>query len=93
VGATLIVVVIVLSLVPDPPQIPADSENWTGHLLAYGTLMGWFARLQPRFRTRVAFAVSFCLMGVALEFLQGMTDYRTYDAFDMLAWLSALIHR
>ena len=34
---------------------------------------------------RIAFAVAFITMGVALEFLQGMTGYRTFDVFDMLA--------
>ena len=35
--------------------------------------------------TRLAYATGFIAMGIALEFIQGMTGYRTFDLLDMLA--------
>jgi glycopeptide antibiotics resistance protein len=34
---------------------------------------------------QLAIAVAFALMGVGIEFLQGLTDYRTFDVADMVA--------
>jgi len=36
-------------------------------------------------KARAMYAAGFILMGIALEFLQGMTGYRTFDVFDMIA--------
>lgn len=85
-GAALAAFVVVLSLVPDPPHaVPGDDSNWGGHLLAYGVLMGWCARLAPSWRSRLALGVGFCLLGVAVEFAQRETGYRTFDVYDMVA--------
>jgi VanZ family protein len=85
-GLALAVLVVVMSLVPDPPRaLPGDDNNWGGHLLAYGTMMGWCARLTPSGRARLALGVAFCLLGVAVEFAQRATGYRTFDVMDMLA--------
>jgi len=51
-------------------------------------------------RTRAVCAAGFILMGIAIEFLQRMTGYRTFDVFDMLAnavgvalgWSAALVY-
>jgi VanZ family protein len=84
-GFVLIAAVIVASLVPEPPQIPGDAENWLGHTIVYGSMMGWFARLHPTLRARVGWVITFAAMGVAIEFAQEFTGYRTYDERDMLA--------
>jgi hypothetical protein len=85
-GLALVAAVVFLSLVPDPPRaIPGDFSNWGGHLVAYGTMMAWWARLSATGRGRVAFGVAFCLMGIGLEFAQGATGYRTFDVMDMVA--------
>jgi glycopeptide antibiotics resistance protein len=34
---------------------------------------------------RLAYALGFTLMGVTLEFLQGMTGYRSFEVLDMAA--------
>ncbi|MEA3193131.1 MAG: hypothetical protein QOD26_1464 [Betaproteobacteria bacterium] len=44
-----------------------------------------FCQIYVRRNTRVAYALAFVAMGIALEFLQGMTDTRTFDVMDMLA--------
>jgi VanZ family protein len=74
-----------LSLTPSPPSIDVEQGDKLEHLAAYGVLMFWFCQLYPRRLTRLAYAAGFCAMGVALEFLQGMTDYRTFDVNDMIA--------
>jgi len=33
---------------------------------------------------RYRIALAFCVMGVALEYLQGLTDYRGFEYLDML---------
>ena len=52
--------------------------------MAYAWLTLWFAQVYPRVRTRLASAFAFALMGVALEYLQGMTSYRTFAYSDMV---------
>lgn len=85
-GLALVVFVVVMSLVPDPPKaLPVDKYNWGGHLLAYGTMMGWWTRLTPPGRARLILGVAFCLLGVSIEYAQRATGYRTFDVFDMVA--------
>lgn len=96
-GYVLIVAVIVLSLMPHGPQIDIRQGDKLGHFIAYGSLMFWFSQLE-RSRRRFLFAVGFVCLGIGLEFLQSLTDYRSYDPFDMAAntmgvvigWLLAL---
>ena len=69
------------------PVMPAPELSHgdkLGHLLAYGVLMFWFAGLYHR-RYWSRLAIGFILLGVALEYLQGLTGYRTHDPLDMLA--------
>lgn len=47
--------------------------------------MSVFCLIHDQWRRRLAYAAGFIAMGIALEFLQGMTDYRTFDVLDMLA--------
>jgi VanZ family protein len=75
--------VIWLSLTPQPIEIPVEHGDKIGHLAAYATLMFWFAQLDTRYRMRVAYAIGFVLLGVALEFAQRLTDYRTFEVADM----------
>jgi len=74
-----------LSLTPSPPTIDVDQGDKLGHFAAYGLLMFVFCQIYVLSRTRLVYAAGFVAMGIALEFLQGMTVYRTFDVFDMLA--------
>jgi VanZ family protein len=85
IGVGLILLVIWLSLTPSPIEIPVEQGDKIGHLAAYGTLMFWFAQLDARRRTRLGYAVGFIALGIALEFAQGMTDYRVFEVADMIA--------
>jgi VanZ family protein len=96
-GAVLVLSVIVLSLMRNAPEIPINEGDKLGHLLAYGSLMFWFAQIDTQPRQRLHWALVFIAMGIALEFAQGMIAYRSFDGFDMLAdtagvllgWLAA----
>lgn len=90
-GAALVVSVIWLSLTPAPIQIPVAEGDKLGHLLAYGSLMLWFSNLYENSIARVIIAVSLVAMGIALEFIQGWTGYRTFDIADMIANASGVL--
>jgi VanZ family protein len=84
-----------LSLAPSLPPVELAYGDKLGHLAAYGLLMFWFAQL---YAVRIFYAAGFVLMGVALEFLQARTGYRSYEGLDMaanalgvlLGWAAAL---
>ena len=83
-GYAFIVLVIYLSLTPSPIVAPDVDGFKSGHIVAYAWLTLWFAQVYQRVRTRLGFAFAFVLMGVALEYLQGMTSYRTFAYSDMV---------
>jgi len=85
IGVGLILLVIWLSLTPTPIEIPVEQGDKFGHLAAYGTLMFWFANLDARLRQRLGYATAFVALGIALEFAQGLTDYRVFEVADMVA--------
>jgi VanZ family protein len=85
IGVGLILLVIWLSLTPQPIEIPVEQGDKFGHLAAYGTLMFWFAQLDARRRTQLGYAVAFVALGIAMEFAQGLTDYRVFEVADMVA--------
>ena len=84
-GWILVLSVIYLSVTPAPIEIPVAEGDKFGHLLAYATLMVWFANLYGNWNSRMVFAICFVAMGIALEFIQGWTGYRTFDIMDMAA--------
>jgi hypothetical protein len=55
-----------------------------GHFIAYAWLMVWFSEIYKSPRSRAACAIGLVLMGVALEYAQAMTGYRTFAYSDML---------
>ncbi len=76
--------VVVLSLIPVEVDFREDSDK-VAHLFAYGSLSLWFGMIFAGTGRQLGIAVAFAALGVALEFLQGMTDYRTFDIADMVA--------
>lgn len=77
--------IVFLSLMPSPPQPGFAYGDKLGHFLAYALLMFWFAALHRRTGERLAYAGVWILLGVALEFAQGATDYRSLELADMAA--------
>lgn len=92
-----VAIVVVLSLVPRPPELGVEQGDKIQHFLAYGTLMLWFAQVRVDVRERWVTAGLLVAMGIALEFAQALTGYRFYSYADMaanttgviLGWLAA----
>ena len=84
-GWMLIFFVIYLSLTPEPVQVPMEEGDKFGHVLAYAALMSWFANLYEEHVRRMQFAIGFIALGIALEFIQGWTGYRSFEVADMAA--------
>ena len=84
-GSILVALVIYLSLTPRPLEIPVENGDKLGHMLAYATLMFWYAQIYARFGSRVRLAIALVAMGIGLEFLQRLTGYRSLEVQDMLA--------
>lgn len=85
-GWLWVAVLVYLSLTPEPPEpvrfLNADKLE---HTLAYGLLMLWFCQVYARRTQRLFAAALLVAMGIAMEFLQGMTGYRSFEYADMLA--------
>ena len=77
--------IVFLSLTPKPPDPGFEYGDKLGHLLAYGLLMFWFCFLYPHRYARLAYGVGWIALGVALEFAQGATSYRSFEIADMAA--------
>ena len=82
-GWAFVVLVVYLSLTPEPIDMGRIDDVKVGHLLAYGWLVLWFSQGYRSLRARAAVAIGFALMGVALEYAQGVTGYRTFAYSDM----------
>jgi VanZ family protein len=85
VGWALVGVILWLSLTPQPPQVDFEQSDKVGHFIAYGGLMFWFCQLYRGTRTRLTYAAGFIAMGIAVEFLQRATGYRSFEVMDMVA--------
>ena len=85
IGWAMIGVILWLSLTPQPPQVDFEHSDKVGHFLAYGGLMYWFCQIYRTSRARLACAAAFIAMGIAIEFVQGWTGYRSFEVYDMVA--------
>lgn len=81
-GWGLVLVVIYLSLTPNPPAADISQFDKVGHLSAYASLMAWWSQID---RHHCRLALMFVLLGLALEIAQSLTDYRQGDILDMAA--------
>jgi len=85
-GAGLIALVVYLSLTAHPPKLlHFRSSDKLEHFSAYFVLMGWFVQLYHGWRPRLIWALLFVGQGMALEVVQGMSRWRTFDYYDALA--------
>lgn len=86
IGASLVIAVLSLSVMPMSNGVRLLLANDKSlHLVAYAGLMGWFTQIFRHDLTRLALAMLFVTMGVALEFVQYLTGLRQFDVFDMVA--------
>ncbi|WP_161626917.1 VanZ family protein [Sulfuricella denitrificans] len=77
--------IIYLSLTPSPPQINIDNGDKLGHFAAYGLVTLWFAQLYTGLRQRIGLVIGMVGLGIAMEYAQGTTDYRSFEVADMVA--------
>jgi VanZ family protein len=77
--------IVALSLMPSPPDPGIDYSDKLGHFLAYALLMLWFAWLHRSTGARMGYAALWIAMGVALEFAQGESGFRSFELGDMAA--------
>ena len=65
------------------------------HFFMYFFLVGWFSPLYPTWPRQLLIVLGAITLGFTLEFLQGMTDYRSFDLWDesanSLGAISALL--
>ena len=80
----LLALVVWLSLTPSPPHPPVLVWDKAQHALAYAVLAGWFMQAWER-RANIPWAIVLLGIGIALEYIQGLTGYRDFDYGDMLA--------
>jgi VanZ family protein len=86
VGWCGVIGVIVLSLIPNPPDlVPVEQGDKVEHIVAYGMLMFWFAQVYAALRTRAVIAGLLIALGIALEYVQGWTGWREFSYADMTA--------
>ena len=83
IGFGLVGLVIYLSLGSDAPDLGRVEDVKSGHFIAYFVLMLWFGQIFPSWKARLAIGVALTLMGIGLEYAQGMTAYRTFAYTDM----------
>jgi VanZ family protein len=83
-GWGMVVSVVVLSLIPVDVDL-GEGRDKVAHFTAYGSMTFWFAMLFGGRCRQFLIAIAFASMGVAIEFLQGLTDYRTFEVADMAA--------
>lgn len=83
-GFVMIAAVVVLSLIPVEVEMGGDSDK-LAHFFAYGSLALWFGMIFAGRGRQLGIAVAFTALGVALEFVQGWTGYRTFSVGDMIA--------
>lgn len=92
IGILLLLLVLVGSVIPIPAPVRSIMlHDKVAHTLAYAGLMGWFAQIFRHDLTRLILVVGLVMMGVGIEFLQGMTGSRQFDVLDMVANTSGVV--
>jgi len=84
VGCGMVAAVVVLSLIPVEVDLGEDSDK-VAHFFAYGSLSLWFGMIFSGAGRQLGIAMTFAALGATLEFLQGMTGYRSFEIADMVA--------
>lgn len=96
-GWLMVAGIVFLSLTPSPPDLGVEQGDKIGHFAAYGLTTLWFAQVYTARHQRVALFIGMVALGVAIEYAQRATGYRSFEVADMLAdatgaalgWLAA----
>ncbi|MBN1850336.1 MAG: VanZ family protein [Deltaproteobacteria bacterium] len=83
-GWIFIGIVVFLSLDPSPPEMAGFTGlDKISHFVAYAFMMLWFGFCYLHGATYGHVGIGLIVMGVALEFLQGLMGYRSMEFLDM----------
>ena len=87
VGYSLVLFVVYLSVTSRPPEIEIGFEfhDKIFHVLAYFSLMFWFAQIYHVKKQRLFFALAFVVLGISMEGMQSMDPKRYAEFNDMVA--------
>ncbi len=84
-GLLWVAIVFTVSLYPSPPDLSSLTfADKIVHSLSYFFLMFWFLQIVKE-KAQTLTALLLISMGVIIEILQGLSGYRTFDYYDMLA--------
>ncbi len=84
-GWLLVALVAYVSLIPAPPFIDITASDKVAHVFAYAMLTLWFLQLYSADRRAMLVIGFIIMMGIALEFLQGLTASRSFEYADIAA--------
>lgn len=86
-GIIYIAIILAGSLL-EVPEVNLNNAGHTDkvvHFIIYFILVGWFVQLYKKMRSRIIILVCAILLGMIIEYLQGMTSYRQLDYLDELS--------
>lgn len=81
-GFGMLALVAILSLMP---VSGAGGNDKLAHILMYAFLSSWFSLLVIRYRSLCWVLFGLIAYGLLMEFLQGLTDYRSAELADAIA--------
>ena len=91
-GLLLVALVFVGSLMSVPASVePFMLPDKVLHTLAYACLMAWFAQIYRHDLTRLLLVIGLIIMGIGIEFIQGMFSHRHFELLDMIANTSGVV--
>jgi len=80
-----IAAIITLSLMPLQLDMAVDNGDKFGHLASYGLVTLWLTQPYTGLHQRIWLVVGMVALGIALEFAQHATGYRSFEVADMVA--------
>ncbi len=84
-GLLWVLIVIAVSLYPRPPDLSSIRfGDKIVHSLSYFLLMFWFLQI-IKVQAEIFMVLMLISVGIMIEILQGLSGYRTFDIYDMLA--------
>lgn len=85
-GIIYILIIVAGSLLRVPEMnIAYDHTDKIIHFMLYFLLVGWFVQLYQHINSRLLILAGAMTLGMFIEYLQGMTAYRSFDYLDGVA--------
>jgi len=83
-GWAWVALIVYLSVMPSPPQIPVEGSDKIGHVGLYLVAALLFS-IFNRKNAAILYCLGLIALGVALEFVQRWLGYRSFEVADMVA--------